>query len=589
MRRFVTRGMLAAFASLAASCGTGSSGGGAPPLVVAMVVSLAAVDGPTASQATVAVVDPKFGSPISTATVTVNGMRLPYLAAAEAYEAVVDVAPGARVALAVSLDGRTYAAEASLADVFPRITAPAPGQTWAAGCANTVTWTPGAPETGASYLLLLLDASSPTGQVLLSTTFPAPSSTFDLPFDSVSPGARIVAVGLQPPAVPVSTAAAGSQLMLVAGSVAPVTFADTSYYRINVLPQNPGLAPGQAQQLQAVGMSCRGETGELTGLADWNSSTPSVATVSNTIGSQGLLTAVQPGTSTVTATYQGMSGEAAVGVRTFTRRDGGVTASMLLDVTSTGTGLVAVGEGGTILVSGDARSWSPSPSGVASMLDGVAGGAGAVVVTQYASSSVLRSTDGVTWTPVATPASAIYGVAWAGSRFVAVGPEGLVLTSPDGLAWTARNAGTTGPLWSVAWSGSLLVAVGVSSDPTKDFVATSPDGVQWTPQALPAGPAADLRVVAYGGGQFVAAGNGVELTSPDGFTWTRRPGPASPTALAGSDAGFAALDGLAGVYTSTDGVTWIHYQFPDELFRGVTLVGPEIVVVGRDGHVFTSP
>ncbi len=78
--------------------------------------------------------------------------------------------------------------------------------------------------------------------------------------------------------------------------------------------------------------------------------------------------------------------------------------------------------------------------------------------TARANASVL----GRTWHAQDSVTSQIlYGVAWSGSQFVAVGGGGTILTSPDGRAsWTAQHPGTERYLYGVAWSGSQFVAVG---------------------------------------------------------------------------------------------------------------------------------
>ena len=66
--------------------------------------------------------------------------------------------------------------------------------------------------------------------------------------------------------------------------------------------------------------------------------------------------------------------------------------------------------------------------------------------------------------------------------FVAVASFGddSIMTSPDGITWTARTALSGITYWrSVCWSPelSLFVAVAYSGD---DSIMTSPDGITWT-------------------------------------------------------------------------------------------------------------
>ena len=72
--------------------------------------------------------------------------------------------------------------------------------------------------------------------------------------------------------------------------------------------------------------------------------------------------------------------------------------------------------------------------------------------------------DGIdTWTNRTLGANySLYGVAYGNSTFVAVGNEGKILTSPDGVTWTTRTSGTDNYLKGVAYGNSTFVAVGES-------------------------------------------------------------------------------------------------------------------------------
>jgi len=61
-------------------------------------------------------------------------------------------------------------------------------------------------------------------------------------------------------------------------------------------------------------------------------------------------------------------------------------------------------------------------------------------------------------------------VTYGNGMFVAVGNAGKLLTSPDGVTWTARDSGTGQPLFGVAYGHGTFVAVGyngtiIQSDP----------------------------------------------------------------------------------------------------------------------------
>lgn len=77
---------------------------------------------------------------------------------------------------------------------------------------------------------------------------------------------------------------------------------------IAVTPANPSFASGLAVQAVATGTFADSETGDLTTAVTWSSSNPAVATISNASGSQGLVTTVAGGTTTIQATLGLVSG-----------------------------------------------------------------------------------------------------------------------------------------------------------------------------------------------------------------------------------------------------------------------------------------
>ncbi len=77
---------------------------------------------------------------------------------------------------------------------------------------------------------------------------------------------------------------------------------------IVVTPSNSVVAVGMSQQFSATGTFSDNTTSNLTTSVTWNSSAPSVATISNAAGTNGLATSVGTGTTTITATSGGISG-----------------------------------------------------------------------------------------------------------------------------------------------------------------------------------------------------------------------------------------------------------------------------------------
>jgi streptogramin lyase len=285
--------------------------------------------------------------------------------------------------------------------------------------------------------------------------------------------------------------------------------------------------------------------------------------------------------------------------------------SALDGVTWSGSQFVAVGDNGTILTSPDGVNWTPQSSGApvrqasgtADTLSAIAWSGskfvavGGSVIDEGSFllyyGTILTSPDGVIWTTQQEPLGSyeLNGITWSGSKFVAVGIDGIILTSPDGVNWTPQASGTSETLYGVTWSGSQFVAVGNSG-----IILTSPNGANWTIRAW----GSPLLDVIWSGSKFVAVGdNGIILTSPDGVNWTPQTS-GTPNGLLGitwsgskfvavGDNGMA-VGGSGTILTSPDGVNWTPQTSgtPNGLL-GITWSGSKFVAVGDNGTILTSP
>ncbi len=73
-------------------------------------------------------------------------------------------------------------------------------------------------------------------------------------------------------------------------------------------PPNPSIAAGTTQQFIATGTFSDGTTEDLTTSVSWASSVPGIATISNAAGSNGLATSVGSGSTSISATFEAVSG-----------------------------------------------------------------------------------------------------------------------------------------------------------------------------------------------------------------------------------------------------------------------------------------
>jgi len=146
--------------------------------------------------------------------------------------------------------------------------------------------------------------------------------------------------------------------------------------------------------------------------------------------------------------------------------------------------------------------------------------AGFVVVgsSDYVTGEIWSSADAITWTKQTVP-NKLNDVAWLNNQFIAVGNNGAILTSPDGMTWTTQASGVAASLYNVAWNGSVYVATG-----TSNTVLSSADAISWLPQTTGATASTNWSGgLVWTGNQFMLSGqyNGdaMMMSSADGISW----------------------------------------------------------------------
>ena len=146
---------------------------------------------------------------------------------------------------------------------------------------------------------------------------------------------------------------------------------------------------------------------------------------------------------------------------TWLPRDSGVT-NALRAVAFFGPRTVITGEAGVVLYADSVDDFIPG-----TLLDGPTGdwleavaASTQTLVAVGDNGAVYTSTDGVNWKRQVSLGQWLRGVAFGNGTFVAVGESGLIATSPDGTNWTSRASGTTTNLNRVAFTGNFFTAVG---------------------------------------------------------------------------------------------------------------------------------
>lgn len=201
----------------------------------------------------------------------------------------------------------------------------------------------------------------------------------------------------------------------------------------------------------------------------------------------------------------------------------------------------------------------------------------------------------------------LYGVTYGNGIFVAVGEDGTILSSTDGVLWTKRNSGIADyyTFTAVTYGNGIFLA-------DYDYgILTSPDGMSWTQRSLGLPVDIDtfqLSGMAYGNGIYLALVQGWSLcrpfrgcdgyavfarTSPDGATWSS-PSSATvnPLNLQGLTYGNGMFLGFYGqsILTSPDGAAWTdaNWDAPVSLDGAVTYGNGTFIGPGTNDTILTS-
>ena len=182
-----------------------------------------------------------------------------------------------------------------------------------------------------------------------------------------------------------------------AGSVCGSTTlnAGPALVSIAVTPANGTFPPGPPVQFDAMGTYADGSTQDLTNTATWTSSAPTVATISNSQGTEGQATPVSLGTTTITSTYASVAGSTPLTIS---------TAASLQSITVSPTG-VSLGLNGTqqFMATGN---YSDGTAVDLTQIATWTSGNPSIVSVNAAGLATVVSTQG---SPVAVPVTASFG------------------------------------------------------------------------------------------------------------------------------------------------------------------------------------
>ncbi len=319
---------------------------------------------------------------------------------------------------------------------------------------------------------------------------------------------------------------------------------------------------------------------------------------------------------------------------TFTQRNTSISNDTddLNTIVSNGTIAVAAGNSGKIYTSTDGGTWTKRSiaNGNLYFQGGFWDGSRFVLVGQDYNFTagdftgvIYTSADGTTWSTTAqytnpTTGTPLNAVASSGGTLVACGEQGSLLRSTNGTTWTPVSLMSlvqTGR--SVAYGNGVFVLTASNSSTNTVQLYTSPDGLTWTDHSSvlgTLGQSSTARTAIYLGNRFIVNGWYVQLlTSSDGgtsFQTTRGSGNYEllPALAYGNGVYFAG--GIKQKYfvgesdaarhlLSVDGVNWTNLTVPSYLKttsgsndsylgQAATFFKNTIIIVGKNGVIAQS-
>lgn len=256
----------------------------------------------------------------------------------------------------------------------------------------------------------------------------------------------------------------------------PLTVTAATATAVSVTPSNASLPKGSNRAYTAMATFTDNSTQDVTASAEWSSDTTSVATVGNTAGNKGRVTAVAQGNSAIRASFQGASGATPVTVTAAVLASIEVTPSnsSFAKGTSKQFTATAVYTDSTTQNVTSTATWSSSDAAIASISNAslTKGRASAVaegVVTISASSGGLSGSTQLTVTAAeltalqVTPANSSRPKG-ATQQFTATGTYTDMSTQDltDSVVWSS-NTTTVATISNAAGSSGLASALAEGS------------------------------------------------------------------------------------------------------------------------------
>jgi trimeric autotransporter adhesin len=325
-------------------------------------------------------------------------------------------------------------------------------------------------------------------------------------------------------------------LNAVSGSVTLVV-SDATISSISVTPSGRSIAAGTQLPFIATGSFSDSSTQTITNNVTWSSSSTTFATVSNTAGSKGIVSAVSPGTTNIKATFGGVSGSSSLTVNTATLTSIALTPTTFVLAPASSKQYDAIGHysDGTTVNINTVATWTSSATTIATVtsfgaVTGQSAGTADITakmgsVTSNAASLIVSASPLVSLAVTPGTASVPETIEFA---FTAIGTfgDGSTQDLTGAVAWTATPAsvatisnvgGTNGVATGVSAGSANIAAVFAAQEGTATLNVTNATltSIAITPN--------NPHIGAGGTEQFIATGtfsDGTTQVVTGQVTWT---------------------------------------------------------------------
>jgi plastocyanin len=272
-----------------------------------------------------------------------------------------------------------------------------------------------------------------------------------------------------------STLAIGnSTITATLGSVSnstTLTVGAAALQSIGITPANPIVTKGQNEQFTATATYSDGSTADVTAGVTWASSAPSVATISNAAGSQGLASTQSTGDSTITAALDGVSGSTTLTVGAAVLESIAVTPANPDIAKGDSEQFTATGKFSDNSTSDITTqvNWASSATGVAT-ISNTQGSRGLAATLAIGHSTITAGLDGVSGATTLTVSAAVL-------RSISVTPANPSVPKGETRRFTATGTfsdQTTADISAqVTWTSSSVEVAAISNAAGSQGTATA--------------------------------------------------------------------------------------------------------------------